>query len=330
VVAAVDLAMAVGTGAIEDKASPGVLRSRRMTSLDVTLLTESRFGDLEQFFVVGAVGFVAIGAILRHRWVFPQKRTTLLGVTGVTVLVDGVGLEEVLGNAAMRIVTARAGHLAFPQGHVGGAHELRAALGMALPAGLDFGGLGELVALGVIVHDAVAIGAGQVPQLMGTALPVEARGFLVAVQTDGITLGDRRGVLLRKGDQALEGSPARLRMSLAGAVAVLAAEGFLGVSGVIEEELPHGCGSKALEGVCMAGLTGFRADEVSRGWLRGHSASRLDLALQQWRKCDDYSDEGNDENCNQHAPASVSHAEPLCLRCTSGKSLSSSFAIPDV
>ena len=246
-VAAVDLAMAVGTGAIEDEARPGVLRSRRVTSLDVALLTESRFGDLEQFFVVGAVGFVAVGATLRHRWVFPQKRTPLLGMAGVTVLIDGVGLEEVLGDGAMRIVTARAGHLALPEGHVGGAHELRAALGVALSAGLDFSGFGELAALGVIVHDTVAVGAGQVSQLMGTALPVEAGGFLVAFQTDGIALGDRRGVLLRKGNQPLEGGPPRLRMSLAGAVAVLAAERLLGVSRVIEEELPHGGSGKPLE-----------------------------------------------------------------------------------
>ena len=69
----------------------------------------------------------------------------------------------------------------------------------------------------------------------------------MAIQTDGIALGHRCGVLLRKGDQPLEGGSPRLRMGLAGAVTVLAAERLLGISRVIEEELPHGGGGKALK-----------------------------------------------------------------------------------
>jgi hypothetical protein len=51
-VAAVDFAMAVGAGATGDKVGPATLRSRRVTGLHVTLFTVSRFGDLEEFFVV--------------------------------------------------------------------------------------------------------------------------------------------------------------------------------------------------------------------------------------------------------------------------------------
>src|SRR6266508_637637 len=113
-VAAVNFAMAIAAGAVEDEAGPGVLRSGRMTGLHMTQLTESRFGKLEELFVVGAVGFVAVGAVLRHGRVFPQKGASLLRVTGIAVLVDGVGLEEALGDGAVGVVTARAGHLPLP------------------------------------------------------------------------------------------------------------------------------------------------------------------------------------------------------------------------
>jgi hypothetical protein len=113
-VAAMDLAMAIAAGAVEDEAALGVLRSGRMTGLHVTQLTESRFGKLEERFVVRAVGFVAVGAALCHRRVFPQKGTPLLRVTGITVLVDRVGLEEALGDGAVGVVTVRAGHLPLP------------------------------------------------------------------------------------------------------------------------------------------------------------------------------------------------------------------------
>ncbi len=64
-IAAVDFAMAGGAGAIEDRAGLVTLSSRRVTALHVTLFTEPRYGDLEEFFMVepGARGS---GPALRH------------------------------------------------------------------------------------------------------------------------------------------------------------------------------------------------------------------------------------------------------------------------
>lgn len=156
------LAMAVGTGTIEDEPRLGRLGGGRMAGLDVTLLTKSWLEDLEERFMVRAVGVVAVRAALQHRRVLPQKGAPLLRVAGIAVVIDGVTLEELFGDCTVGVMTACAGHLALPQRHMGGAHELCPALEVALPAGLDFGGLRKLAALGDIRHDLMARGAGQV------------------------------------------------------------------------------------------------------------------------------------------------------------------------
>ena len=52
--------MAVGARAIEHEPGTGIRRSRRMPGLDVALLTEPGFRDLQEFLMVGAVRFSGI------------------------------------------------------------------------------------------------------------------------------------------------------------------------------------------------------------------------------------------------------------------------------
>src|SRR5512132_4057162 len=102
---------------------------------------------------------------------------------------------------------------------------------------------------------------------MGTPLPVEASGLFMALQAGGVTLRDRRGIFLRKGDQPVEGRAPRLHMSLAAAVTALAAEGLLGVSRVFEKKLAHGRGGELFVWVEMAGLADLRPHKARRkGW----------------------------------------------------------------
>src|SRR5512132_126536 len=67
VITAMHLAMAVGTGTIEDEPRLGGLGGGRMAGLDVTLLTKSWLENLEERFMVRAVGVVAVRAALQHR-----------------------------------------------------------------------------------------------------------------------------------------------------------------------------------------------------------------------------------------------------------------------
>jgi len=282
-----------------------------MAGLDVTLLTEPWFEDLKELFMVRAVGLVAVGAALRHRRMLPQEGTPLLWMAAIAVVIDGVGLEELFGDRAVGIVAACAGHLPLAEGHVGGTHELCPALDVALSTGLDLGGLGELTPLGDVLHDPMAVGASQVPQLMGTALPVETGGLLMALQTDRIALRDRRGVLLRKGDQPLESCAPRLHVGLARAVAALAAEGLLSVSRVLEKEFTHGGGGELLEWLDVAGFAGLSPHIARRKGCWGPLGGRLDLTLQGRRAYQDcHPHEGWNQRCEEKSPAGVSHAKP--------------------
>ena len=59
----------------------------------VTLLAELGPLPVQQCFVIGAVGLVAQGTVLGHRVVFPEERPALLGVAGITGIVDAELLQ---------------------------------------------------------------------------------------------------------------------------------------------------------------------------------------------------------------------------------------------
>ena len=64
------------------------------------------------------MGVMAVQAVLQDRWMDPQERPPLLGVTDVTGLIDG-GAHQLIGiRAAMGVVTVGAGHQSFEQRHV--------------------------------------------------------------------------------------------------------------------------------------------------------------------------------------------------------------------
>ena len=74
--------------------------------------------------MLGAMRLMAVQAVFPNGRVLPKERPSLLGVAGITVLVDGILDQELGARAPVRIVAIGAGHLSFPQGHVGGPHVL--------------------------------------------------------------------------------------------------------------------------------------------------------------------------------------------------------------
>ena len=109
-----NLAVAVGTGAIKGKSGQGIMRPGRMAGLHMASLTEPGFGHNEQLLMIGAMGFMAVGAVFHHRGMLPQERTPFLGMAGITQIVDGVGFQEFIADRAMGVVAIGAGHFPFP------------------------------------------------------------------------------------------------------------------------------------------------------------------------------------------------------------------------
>src|SRR5690242_19191730 len=137
VVGAVDVHVAVRARPAHDELQRSLVtpvRARRMSRLDVALLTEPRLGDLEHALVVRAVGIVAIRAALVDRRVHPQERPALVRVAVEARRIGRRLLQQRGGDRAVRVVAGRARHLAFAQRHVGAAQRLALLLGVALAA----------------------------------------------------------------------------------------------------------------------------------------------------------------------------------------------------
>ena len=86
----------------------------------MALLTKQRRTPGEQCIVIGPMRRVADTAILGHRCVLPQKRSSLLRVTFETSFVEGCTNQQSVCPRIMRIVTVATGHVA-------GTHRMRAA-----------------------------------------------------------------------------------------------------------------------------------------------------------------------------------------------------------
>ena len=87
-VRAVNLAMAIGTAAVEKKDRGWRAWGARMFRSDVTLSAEPRIGNFEQAVVYRAMRLVAIAAIFYNRRMSPKKRAASFGVTGIAIFVD--------------------------------------------------------------------------------------------------------------------------------------------------------------------------------------------------------------------------------------------------
>ena len=117
--------MAVGTTPVEvaDRVKQGW--SCRVPAGDVTGIAHPRHAQLQQLGVAGPVRFMAVGAVLHYRWVFPQEGAAPFGVACQAVFVDRA-LPELAGiGRAVRIMATATGHLPFPVRHVRGALQLR-------------------------------------------------------------------------------------------------------------------------------------------------------------------------------------------------------------
>jgi hypothetical protein len=123
-----DLAMTVRATTIKEKTRGRTPGRGRVLGLGVTLSAQPGIGNSEQAIVNRAVRLMASGAILQDRRVFPKKRSTPLGVTGVTVFIDSRLNELRWIRRSVRIMTVRTGDLSFSKRHMGGAHELRFSL----------------------------------------------------------------------------------------------------------------------------------------------------------------------------------------------------------
>jgi len=82
-----------------------------MTLFHVTPVAEAWLRDLQELVVIGAVGFMTVRAIFAHRRMLPEKRSAFLRVAAIAVLIDRVGLDELLRSRPMGIVAVRASHL---------------------------------------------------------------------------------------------------------------------------------------------------------------------------------------------------------------------------
>src|SRR5581483_4625490 len=155
----------------------------------VALLAEPGRARRQERRQVGAVRRVAVRAALDGRLVLPQIRAALVRVAGPAGLVDGVLLHHARAGRAVRVVAIGARHLALADRVVGDLQRVGALLPVAGEAHL---GLRLLLAHPVMgsVH-LVAIAASHVVHLVSAALPMRARGALVAADAGFVPLGDR-------------------------------------------------------------------------------------------------------------------------------------------
>src|ERR1700674_230330 len=110
---AVDGGMAAGAAPLEILDGTKRLRLRRVTAAVVAGIAHARHACLQQLWVAGAVRFMAVRAVLHHRWVLPHEGTTPLGVAAQTVLVRSA-LDQLLGiGRPVRIMATGAGNLAL-------------------------------------------------------------------------------------------------------------------------------------------------------------------------------------------------------------------------
>jgi len=128
---------------------------------------------------------------------FPEKRPASLRMALVTGLVDTRPFKLGRIRSAVRVMAVGASDLSFPERHMGGAHELGFSLQVALAA--DFylcplvkerclvANLGELEAVGGLLHDRVAVGANNSTTGMRACKPIGLNSSLMALEA-GVVL----------------------------------------------------------------------------------------------------------------------------------------------
>jgi hypothetical protein len=118
----------------------GVLEGgRRMTALVMALLAKSRAAHPQQSDVVTPMRHVAVPAVLADRWMLVKERPPFVHMTTVTILVDAVLRDQLLGDRAMNVVAIRTLKLALPDRHVGPILEHRGLDRVAFATKLELG-----------------------------------------------------------------------------------------------------------------------------------------------------------------------------------------------
>ena len=193
-----NLDMAIAATFVEDEAAAGRSQRIRIAMVKaVALPAKLRPLHLQQKLMGGAVRVVAIQAIFAHRRVLPNEWTPLLGMTLVAVIVHRIFAQHRFGGCAVWIMAVRTGDLAFAQWHVGREIILRAAIFVALVAGVRRESGLQLEFARHLFHDGVTVRAHKPAGLVRAAVPISPVSSLVAGETDGIVLLSRARWILR-------------------------------------------------------------------------------------------------------------------------------------
>lgn len=170
----------------------------------------------------------------------------------------------------MRVVAIRADDLSFSHRHVRRTHQLRFALEMTLTAHFYFcslgvekspvGSLRQLFATGLL-HDRVAVDAGNATARVRACLPVSLYAPLMAAQTSFVLSFSRLTRVFAETDQAADAFAAAGRNMVASRTVTAFASPLLGfVARVEKKNFPHLGLGKFFELIGVAGFTNFVAD----------------------------------------------------------------------
>lgn len=130
-VRAMNIRMAIGAAAIEVLDGAERLSLRGVAAGVVAGIADAGHAHFQELWIVATVRFVAVGAVFKHRRMFPQEGTAALGVAAEAVFVGGRLNELGWIGRTVRIVAAGAGNFALAIRHVGRALQLGAAHLMA-------------------------------------------------------------------------------------------------------------------------------------------------------------------------------------------------------
>lgn len=104
--------MAIGAAPVDHEETVGSTGQGLVPTLTMALLAQARLLVFQQIPVNRPVGLMTIEAILLHGRMLPQNRCFFFPVTFVALVIDAVGGDQLDRLGTMRIVAARAGHLA--------------------------------------------------------------------------------------------------------------------------------------------------------------------------------------------------------------------------
>jgi len=160
------------------------LRHARMPELGMTLLAQQGRPLGQQRRVYGPVRRMAQVAILGHRCVLPQKRTSLVSVAGVAGLIERRALQQCGRACPVGLVTVAAIQLTKPHRMIRGFEKLGTLLQVALETYLR---LSHPVEHGIMRRmDGVAVGTGYLGGLVWTSLPPDVVVILMAFETHAV------------------------------------------------------------------------------------------------------------------------------------------------